>query len=145
MAFSPDGRLLAISPPDGNLQLYDLASRQVIRTLPGTKDEGQAAFSPDGKIIAAVTQNSVILWDVTTGREQGSPIPLARAGSPSFSHDGQTLAVMGPAGATLWDTATHQQLGGVLTSRNSGWVVFSPGAARPQKGISIFVDCWYSG
>jgi WD40 repeat protein len=124
MAFSPGGQLLAISPAYGTVQLYGLASRQVIRTLSGIN--GGVAFSSDGKIIAAATQNSVIFWDVATGRKLGSPIPVAGASSLSFSPDGQTLAIMGRAGATLWETATRQQLGGVLTPRNNGWVIFTP-------------------
>ena len=132
LAFSPDGKILAIALGNGNYQpydnyqLYDLASRRVIRTLPGTTGSCcMAAFSPDSKIIATTTKNSVTLWDVATGRRLGSPIPVS-ADSLSFSPDGQTLAIMGPAGATLWNTATHQQLGGVLTPRNSGFLVFSP-------------------
>jgi hypothetical protein len=40
--------------------------------------------------------------------------------SVSYAH------LVSEAGATLWNTATHQQLGGVLTPRNSGFLVFSP-------------------
>jgi WD40 repeat protein len=126
LAFSPDGQILVTVLLNESYQLYDLATRSVIQTLPGPKEtSGVVAFSPDSKIIATSGTSTVSLWDVATGRRVGSPIPTG-ASALSFSPDGKTLAIMGPAGATLWSTVTHQQLGGVLTTTNTGSVMFSP-------------------
>ncbi len=72
-----------------------------------------AAFSPDGRYLAAACKSATIpLWDVQSGQ-------LAREldgqgtvwTSVSFSPDGQTLASGGSNGAIqLWDVATGQRL-----------------------------------
>ncbi|MCA1701997.1 MAG: TIR domain-containing protein [Actinobacteria bacterium] len=85
LEFSPDGRLLASSHPDGVVQLWDLESKALLATLnSGDQPVHHLVFSPDGKLLAAASgrQNpfnrlygsasefdyrteSVVIWDVT--------------------------------------------------------------------------------
>lgn len=69
IAFSPQGAVLAVGDEDGNLNLWNLATRQ--ETVADTYAGGwtEVAFSPDGKTLAAL--------------ETGSDIQLFRIGYPA--------------------------------------------------------------
>jgi WD40 repeat protein/LmbE family N-acetylglucosaminyl deacetylase len=99
MAFSPDGKLLAVSGP-GAITLWDVAGGRPLHQLdePGLP-AGPIVFSPDGRALAAglfqpqLAAGRVALWEVMTGRKRrefgglhGSPLSLA------FSPDGKLLA-----------------------------------------------------
>ena len=53
VAFSPDGKKIAVANYQMTVQLWDLSSQQLITTLHGHSSiVNSVAFSPDGKIIA---------------------------------------------------------------------------------------------
>src|SRR5262249_51294278 len=75
LAFSPDGRLLAmsLSHSQESVRLWDVATGNVVRTLAtGSRGDWRflpAVFSPDGRLLATrVEGNTVALWEVATGR-----------------------------------------------------------------------------
>src|SRR5262249_25362612 len=71
LAFSPDGRLLAVGCEDeaGMVKIWDLKTGR-FRDLPGHKGAVIGlAFSPDGSILAsACLDGNVRLWDAASGR-----------------------------------------------------------------------------
>jgi RNA polymerase sigma factor (sigma-70 family) len=101
LAFSPDGRKLALSVTSSSVRLWDVAGRRELRRLDGFDGNGGAlAFSPDGKILAAAPWTPsplppVRLWDVESGKL------LRRLDGPrwgctvAFSPDGKYVAVGG--------------------------------------------------
>jgi len=68
-AISPDSRTLAIGHADKTIQLYSLASGELIHTLKGhTMETRSMVFTPDGKTLASGgLDKTVRLWDVETG------------------------------------------------------------------------------
>jgi WD40 repeat protein/tRNA A-37 threonylcarbamoyl transferase component Bud32 len=123
VAFSPAGSTLAfIHEEGGTAEVWDVAQRSRITTLPVDSDEafaGEAiAFSPDGRTLATggLADPIVRVWDVDTGElirelDQGS----AGAKTLDFSPDGRTLAVSGFApAASLWDVASGARIGPTL-------------------------------
>jgi WD40 repeat protein len=76
VAFSPDGRLLAIAVQDANarvthVRLYEVASGTVRHDFAGHSGQVSAlAFSADGKRLATGSNDtSVLLWDLTGAAE----------------------------------------------------------------------------
>ena len=69
-----------------------------------------AAFSPNGRLLATVTQDEVTLWDTTTWRSTGPPLRSSQGGweGVDFSPDGSMLAIAGVEGRVeLWDVAAR--------------------------------------
>jgi WD40 repeat protein len=113
-AYSPAKGIVAVGTwPDG-IVLRDLASgRSRIIPWPSTTvEQGAAAFSPDGTILAGWSASNVFLWDVASGRVLFS-LPGHRD-TPStmiFSPDGKTLASLGEDGEVkLWSVLTGQEM-----------------------------------
>jgi WD40 repeat protein len=89
---------------DGNVLLWDVASRSVVRTLSSGElyPVAHLLFSPDGGTIGAVSSfaETLYLWDVATGQRTLGPVRLEeRAGESlgfAFSPDGSLLASVEP-------------------------------------------------
>jgi WD40 repeat protein len=67
IAFSPDGRLLALARSLTDIELYDLKTGQEVATLTAAEPYHLIwlCFSPDGSRLAAATGTSIAqLWDL---------------------------------------------------------------------------------
>ncbi|MEO0431305.1 MAG: NACHT domain-containing protein, partial [Cyanobacteria bacterium J06656_5] len=95
VAFSPDSKRLAIGDSKGSVQVWDVATNQVVLMCTGHLGEvNSVAFSPDGQRLASgSSDNTVKLWAseggdclaTLNGHENG-------VWSVAFSPDGQRLA-----------------------------------------------------
>ncbi|MFI5882965.1 DNA-binding protein [Streptomyces sp. NPDC051554] len=128
VAFSPDGRTLAISYSGdddfkGTVRLWDVKARRPLgKPLP--KGVDAVAFSPDGRTLATGGSDGgdgmVWLWDVATHRPLGAPLTghIGAVDAVVFSHDGSTLATTGRGDdgvVQLWDVKARRPLGRPLT------------------------------
>lgn len=66
LAFSPDNSQLAIIDRLADFRVVDIATEAVVHRFRGTRVRA-AAFSPDGKYLAGAGNNTISVWDSTTG------------------------------------------------------------------------------
>jgi serine/threonine protein kinase/WD40 repeat protein len=136
--FSPDGTWLAVAWRNGRVDLWDVQSRQCVRTLTDREDlpRGHVAFSPVYNLLAATAElNTVRLYDLDSGRDA----VLWRAPSPgewgvrdlAFSQDGSKVVIYAgsstrDAGDTVRAKSDVNALFGETNSQGTGdsvWVV----------------------
>jgi WD40 repeat protein/serine/threonine protein kinase len=74
VSFSPDGNRLAVGWFDGEVELWDVSVRRLLRSLTDRKEPcpypGRVAFSPVGNLLAATSRHkAVTLHDLDSGKE----------------------------------------------------------------------------
>lgn len=110
VAFSPDGKTLAMASREGSVPLWDVAGGNLLETLKGHSSAVLSlAFSPDGRtLVSGGTDQTVRLWNVETRRElmQLDPgsVDLGQVQSLQFSPDGLHL-LAAENDAALWSAA----------------------------------------
>jgi len=150
LAVSADGTRLVAGPRfggypgDHTLTVLDAATGRTERVIPGS---GDAALSPDGRVLAAGQPGSgVLLWDVATGAEvRRLPDPAGdrRGGRLVFSPDGSRLAHWCPTGGVRVTTLAD---GGTKVLAPGGALVyglaFSPDGSRLAAAAADGVTVW---
>ncbi len=131
LTFSNDGKTLACETWDGDIELWDVATK-TLRTTLGENLEFNIpvlAFSQDSKRVAGVTRDSKIrIWDVNTGNElfsfkTGHTYKLKEL---AFSPDNSLLAAGQDRTIQLWDVETFTQLSHRIDTDGYSAFVFSP-------------------
>jgi eukaryotic-like serine/threonine-protein kinase len=117
LAFSPDGRQLAVTYAEGDLRLWDVESgTSQFAKLVGPKNAGGLCYSPDGmRLIQAGDDPIIAVWDPRTGKRLPSlkgHVPVSMFGFSAAAHvrgvayrpDGKWLATGGADGTIrLWE------------------------------------------
>lgn len=114
LAFSRDGKLLAIGWADGAIDVHDMKAGKRVHQLKGHNEFAITglAFAPNGRNLVSSGQDGRILWwDATTGKMVrllvGKPIadeanpdlgimPVTMPVTMALSADGRTLAIASP-------------------------------------------------
>jgi WD40 repeat protein len=110
-AFSPDGKTLAMASRAGNVQLWNVATGELLDTLKGHSSAVQTVvFSLDGRTLASGSSDQTVrLWNVETRRElmQLDPgsVELGGVYTLAFSPDGKHLLAGGSTSTAFWSAA----------------------------------------
>jgi RNA polymerase sigma factor (sigma-70 family) len=137
---SPDGRTL-VSGEQAGAHLFNWATGKKLRVLKGHKRQLFAvAFSPRGDILASAANldQSIILWDVTSGKEARRIVTphTLNLRCLAWSPNGKVLASAGARGneqgkildtVCLWDTSKGKQL--------AEWLAHERGEERYANGV----------
>lgn len=104
VAWSPDGRLLAVIDPFGSTQLWDAQGKTVTHRLKGGRDvlhSQRLAFSPDGRLLAVPQGERVVVLGARDGGWSTAVELEGHAGkvrAAAFSPDGRLLATVSEDG-----------------------------------------------
>ncbi|MEM7067063.1 MAG: NACHT domain-containing protein, partial [Cyanobacteria bacterium P01_B01_bin.77] len=139
VAFSPDGKLLALGDSKGTVQLWDTLTHRVLMIKQGHENwVYSVAFSPDGLTLASGSYDKTVkLWSVKDQSEiaslQGHENGVY---SVAFSPDGLTLASgSGDKTVKLWSVKDQSEIASLQGHEN--WVssvAFSPDGLTLASG-----------
>ena len=112
LVVAPDGKTIVAGSLDGKLRVWDLETRQVVRTYSASASVMALALHPDGKTVAAMcSDGSLFTWDLEKGelirQFTGYPVhswgvTFARKGDLIVTPDCDTQAVI------CWDAKTGE-------------------------------------
>ena len=137
VAFSQNGRLLAVSLPDASVLILNPTTNQIRQTLHPLGDDGTVslAFAPNGTLATGTIGGIVQIWNPINGKQLAGPIAVADGPVTSIAFDttGQRFATTSNQDGTvkLWFTSTLQQEGTALTTDPGATTTaaFKPGGA----------------
>jgi WD40 repeat protein len=116
-------------PVDGTIQLWDVETGKILRTLTDQKATIFGLdYSPDGQLLASASlDGSVRIWNVLTGDSFSLPVSAAPMWDVAFSPDGRFLAAVGKDGrVTIWNLTDRQVVASFAGEKPLYAVDFSP-------------------
>jgi len=130
MFFSPDGKTITTVGADGTVCFWITATG---KEAPASWKERRplfcAAYSPDGKLLAGGSRESILIWETATGKVRDRlAFPAPEVQSLAFTRDGKVLAGAGGHSIRLWNTDTGKFL------RDA------PKAAHPVTTVAFSAD-----
>jgi DNA-binding SARP family transcriptional activator/WD40 repeat protein len=134
LAFSADGRLVAVTAPDGRDLVIDTATAQTRQSLRpvGGEFTGSLAFAPDGTLATGTLSGIVQLWNPISGAQVAGPLPVTAGpiSSVAFEPGGQRFVTTASrdGAVKLFATSTLQQEGATLNTdqRAASTATFEP-------------------
>lgn len=133
ISWSPDGRRVATASWDseGPIQVWDAATGRTLLTFADTSGEALAWSPRDNRIATSTFDNTIVIFDGTTGKEILRFDANTDASWLAWSPDAQTLATPFGDGAALWDASTGRRIATIATKQiYLGSVAWAPDSTR---------------
>jgi WD40 repeat protein len=141
LAWSPDGKVLAVASGDNVVRLWDMATGQPHRRVLRHKGPRAIAFSPDGRMLATAGEDGTRLWDLQTMKLHRT-LRGEEIFSIAFAPTGHLLAVGSRAELVLYDTATGKRLTVLekcAADLGVSTIAFSPDGNTLARGSNRFL------
>jgi WD40 repeat protein/Tfp pilus assembly protein PilF len=136
-AFSPDSRQAAVGLADGTVEIYDLASRQRLRSLAPGSWPRALAFHPSEQQLAVACPPDIRVFDLESGKEL-THWAAPDTGSLVWHPNGTVLAGEGfESTISLWDVASGKRV-----VKLEGYVNGGIRFAFNHKGDLIASSAW---
>src|SRR5262249_28059085 len=135
-AFDPQGKRLAVACPSKAVQVWDVATGELLTELPQEGTVWSLAWHPDGKRLAvAGHRSSLSLWDLATQKPTWSAEVSRNGGvQTTFSPTGEYIVTnCWNSNLRLWHAETGQEL---LRMPNWGWGGLTPRVSRDGRQIA---------
>ncbi|WP_152049248.1 WD40 repeat domain-containing serine/threonine protein kinase [Tautonia marina] len=149
IAFSPDGRRLAMSSPDHQIIFYDADPHFIAGVIPSAHEDTikDLAFTPDGKRIVSVSDDGRLrLWDATTYENLFTYEGLLEGiHHVTISPNGRLIAAAGVDGRVkVLEAATGAELHSFSGHAGAVYsVVFHPDGRRlASAGVDARICFW---
>jgi DNA-binding SARP family transcriptional activator/WD40 repeat protein len=136
IAFSPDGRQLAMSGYDQPVEVREVSTGRLVARLETDDHSRSVAFSPDGRLLVTGDYaGAAQLWETDDFERSGAPLQghAARIQSIDFTRDGRTFVTAAADGTVqLWDLANRKRVGTALTIDENAFLsaAFAPDSDR---------------
>ncbi|GAB1205469.1 hypothetical protein APSETT445_004145 [Aspergillus pseudonomiae] len=145
LIFSADSRLMAVVSSymySHVCRLWDTSTWVCLKSLEDQGNIRDAAFSPDSKQLATVSEaGSVRLWNTHTGRSTFLESDSSAITSVVFSSNGERLAAKSNEEIKIWDLSSGRLLQGVPQKRST-MISISPDGKFIASCDALGVDVW---
>jgi WD40 repeat protein len=133
LAFSPDGRKLAVAGEERIIRVWDLPTGLLLAQFNyHQRIATQLSFSPDGKRLASGGQDGLVaVWDVDDFQRLSTPLNAYEEmglGGVAISADGRFIAASDGARLTLWTRSSEHD--------RASWVIAGPPVTTAQALLS---------
>jgi WD40 repeat protein len=143
VAFSPDGKIIAVAETLTTLSLWDIATGRRVRGFRHFPTTQGFTFAPDGRTVVSGGTH-FRFWDILRGHEIGRFTRLGEVASLAFKADGNVIATASGEELQLWEVSTARDLrrmNGPLQSIRS--VAFAPdGKLLASSGFGGCLQLW---
>jgi WD40 repeat protein len=154
IAFSADGQYFAASATGTgaaapSVTVWKTPTLTETARLPGQADA--LIFAPDGRTLAVIQSNRVLLWDVRSqvvralinALQPGDEYVFWSRSPNGFSPDGKLFAIADNMYTRLWNTTTGELVGNLAGPRESIWTLsWSPDGKTLATAIGPKVKLW---
>lgn len=113
-----------------SLEVWDVAKRQLKRSIKITERRGEWGMSSGSNIVAIAADEKgkpgVDLWDVSTGEKVGHLAHDGYANQYAFTHDSKVIAVATKKSVHVWDLPTQKELVTISVKRPLNNIALRP-------------------